>query len=81
MCLPPPVGSSTGLLKCPKNMVTNIPQSEWSKKEPGGSYNLFICWSPKSEHHFCHILNSRSKSLNLAHLQWDGNEAAPLKGK
>ena len=70
-----------GLLKCPKNMVTNIPQSEWSKKEPGERYNLFICWPPKSEHHFCHILNSRSKPLNLPHIQWDGNEAPPLKGK
>lgn len=81
MSLSPAASSSMGLLKCPKHMVTNIPQSERSEKEPGGSNNLFICWPPKSEHHFCHILNSRSKSLNLAHIQWDGNEGPPLKEK
>ena len=44
-----PQGSSTGLHKRPKDMVTDVLQSERSeRKEPGGSYN-FLCVGLQSQ--------------------------------
>lgn len=55
-------------------------------KAPKGSRQprqrpLWFSLGSHKQHHFCHSLFIRSKSLGPAHIQGEGNQTPPLKGK